>query len=971
MNQRTEWVPPSTPSWSFDEIDAALASGAIETAQRLAEAVVRGQVNDGTVEAGALLRLGYCDLALSKVERARRGARRAAVLFREASAHTDEVEALALWARAASVLGRSVEAVETALLATQLVRDLPEGPWTVRAHLSLAIAHGWAQSFVHSMAAFDAAFAVAARLGTAGVQLELHAERAWVQILRWAIEREDVGASTELPHEGMLSMIALDPPSVTESLTPGAVSSLPDFVRTVWALMSLWEGRGEAARRIPVRAATDLNAPSTAGWLLAAQSWVATELAYRDGDFVAAGMHASRMTTWAREVENLPLTALGHRIACAIYEHQGRADLAVMELRRQLACEGTMQALHLEGRADLVKQLISARQGALHIEDLAAKSIKFEKWAHEDTLTGIPNLRRFNQCLNEWSIIAANTDRTLCVALIDVDRFRDINNNFSYEIGNEALRGIAQEMVAHVRPSDLPARWGGDEFAILFRDIDLDAALQIAVRIQEAVLKRDWSTVAPGLKVSISVGVTAAQPGDDKNALIARSELTMYEQKLARRRESLDGLVQPTVLRKVASWLHSAKRVVIFVGSGTGEGVNAIETGNLGAWSATDRLAFGHVHGFRGNPTAFRRFWAEWRATHGQSDPRPLHTALVALSRQLTQVTVVTERVDGILQRAGADNVVELYGNAHFDRCDVCGNFQIHSTSNCLSCNAPAVAMRPDIALLGAEYNYLESAGVEMQFKRADVVLVVDSDVTTYPGAGMLEKARSRGGRIVMLGTGERTRRSAADVVIDAPLESALAQLGQALQSAARGEAAEAELTDDCFDVLCFLTGQRTDNFGFSFEQAMTWKDWEIERHLGTIPWIFPLTTVSKMNPDAPMPSRADFEFLAGDERVRSKVHEAYLRMLGFYGFEWRAGKVHRSPSWQNGFATWVVTPSHHDLFISRILASLRLFGLRSEALAFLEAVEIEVREYRGGNAQQPLWHWRLAVHGGADSAGP
>jgi hypothetical protein len=84
--------------------------------------------------------------------------------------------------------------------------------------------------------------------------------------------------------------------------------------------------------------------------------------------------------------------------------------------------------------------------------------------------------------------------------------------------------------------------------------------------------------------------------------------------------------------------------------------------------------------------------------------------------------------------------------------------------------------------------------------------------------------------------------------------------------------------------------------------------------------------------------------------------------MLRFYGFEWRDGSVKRSEGWRNGFATWVVTPSHHDLFISRVLGSLTLFGLKGEAMALLRAAEIELKEYRGEDACGPLWHWRLAV---------
>jgi hypothetical protein len=76
-----------------------------------------------------------------------------------------------------------------------------------------------------------------------------------------------------------------------------------------------------------------------------------------------------------------------------------------------------------------------------------------------------------------------------------------------------------------------------------------------------------------------------------------------------------------------------------------------------------------------------------------------------------------------------------------------------------------------------------------------------------------------------------------------------------------------------------------------------------------------------------------------------------------------------RSLEWRKGFAIWVFAPPHHDLFISHVLGALTLFRLRDEAIAFLKAAEVELKAYRGPGASGPLWHWRLAVRGGVESA--
>ena len=67
---------------------------------------------------------------------------------------------------------------------------------------------------------------------------------------------------------------------------------------------------------------------------------------------------------------------------------------------------------------------------------------------------------------------------------------------------------------------------------------------------------------------------------------------------------------------------------------------------------------------------------------------------------------------------------------------------------------------------------------------------------------------------------------------------------------------------------------------------------------------------------------------------------------------------------WREGFASWALSASHHDLFLSRILGALTLCGLVEEARAFLQALEREVHEYRGSHASLPLHHWRLALRG-------
>ena len=677
-------------------------------------------------------------------------------------------------------------------------------------------------------------------------------------------------------------------------------------------------------------------------------------------------MHASRLISWSIEQERLPFASFGHLLASDVYALQGRSELAHNELRRLLSVERRMQARDLDARDSFVEHRLVVRQSEQRIEALTAESSKFWKWAHEDALTGLANLRRFDQTLTDWSAAAADAGRPLCVALIDVDRFKHINDTLGHAAGDKVLRRIAELMLAQVRDTELASRWGGDEFAILFRDSEKSAAEQVAERLEQAVGHHDWSGLAGNLKVSLSVGVVEALPGDTKQSLVKRADEAMYARKRARNLADAERAVPRAVIQRVAGWLRRAQRVVLFVGSGSAEDSGGAAPGaNLAAWSPHMRAEFGSILGLQQDPGQFRQFWRDWRRTSQQRDPLPAHLNAVALSRHLQHATFVTERVDGLLARAGAVDVVELYGNAYQDCCSACGRVRLKSDSGqCGACGATGDAVRPNVVLLEERPDDILLAKTELVFKQSDLVLVVDCEATTFPGAGLIEKAKSRGAMVVAIGTGSGVNRECADATLRVDSAVILKVLMEALDQESPVDEAVSRLTPEGFDVLCFLTGQGADDGGTTLEQALGWSNWEIEHRLAILPWMFPLHTQSRVNPIAPVPSRVDFAVLATDEDVRSGMRRAFTRMLDFYGFAWRDGEVQRSGGWREGFATWALESGPHDQFLSRILGALTLCGLREEAAALLHALEKTVPHYRQAGTEVPLSFWRLAVKG-------
>jgi len=914
--------------------------------------------------ARAALHSAQADLARSRNERAHQSAVHAAALFQAADAWSDEVIALAVAAVSASRLGRAAQAVEWALYATQLAGQLPNGPWLAAAYGSLGCAYGWGRSFARAQEAFAAALQHASRSNPGGARLDILVEQLGVECFRLAIERDGTGSPPDLePLARLLAdgqALLADSPHVGKALGFGK------------AMLACWTGRLGDARAQGFASGAIAGVADAVTGLGAASEWLALELALQAGDGAQACAHADRMVAAATEAQHEPLACLGHVLAAQVHESAGRADLAVGALRALAHRREAPRSLLLESRGDAVRAQVAARQNASNHRALALQAQEFERLAFEDTLTGIPNLRRFQQRLAEWAVASADTGQPLCAALIDVDRFSWVNNNFGHPAGDKVLRTIAALVCAHVRDTDLPARLGGDEFAILFRNADMATATQVCERIEQAVREHDWDAQAPGLHSSISIGVVQARAGETVDQLVKRSDDAMFARKQARsgRAASLPPtvpVVPPLLLDRVVRLLQGAKSVVIFTGSGqvaTGA-LNGIGL-NFAAWSDAQRRQYAHAEGFSADPRGFLAFWQDRRREAANAKPSATDLALVELSRLCASTTFVTERVDGRLGQAGAGHVVELYGNVHRSLCTACGaSSPALVAGRCRVCNGELSATRPDITLLGEPANSRMFAGAELAAKRADVVLVVDTDANILPGASLLDKARVRGAKVIMLGAATSTAgSSSADIALQGSAEGLVQSLVLALRTPTLHGSAAPSLSDDGFSALCYLSGHGTDHKGRTLEQTLAWADWEVEHQFDSLQWQFPLLTTSGVCPDAPVLTPGDFAILAANDDFREGLRRAFVRMLAFYGFEWRAGRVERAGRWTERMAAWTSIPGHNDLRISRILGALTLGGMREEARSFLGVLEAEVPRYRRDEGRRPLSFWRAAVSG-------
>jgi diguanylate cyclase (GGDEF)-like protein len=186
-------------------------------------------------------------------------------------------------------------------------------------------------------------------------------------------------------------------------------------------------------------------------------------------------------------------------------------------------------------RAQTERLTLADQEKTLLLERLREQSEAFERQAREDALTGLANRRSFDEALTREFSRAQRSGRPLSLALCDLDHFKAMNDGYSHAAGDAALRAVAALIRETCRSTDVQARWGGEEFALLFPDTTRDVAHQICERLRQAVERQDCSTFAPGHRLTISVGVTDHIGLSHHEKLISRADAKLYEAKNAGR----------------------------------------------------------------------------------------------------------------------------------------------------------------------------------------------------------------------------------------------------------------------------------------------------------------------------------------------------------------------------------------------------------------------------------------------------
>jgi diguanylate cyclase (GGDEF)-like protein len=210
-------------------------------------------------------------------------------------------------------------------------------------------------------------------------------------------------------------------------------------------------------------------------------------------------------------------------VACAIL-----MDALVMILGERSFTAGwyASRAMSLVA-ATIVLGVLLRRESTMYAS-LVERAEVLEGEAHTDTLTGLPNRRRFDE---EFARVFGGSKRreaTLALAMADIDHFKLYNDAFGHQAGDEALHRIAQAIADSVeRSGDFAARYGGEEFVVILEDTAIDGAVAVAERIRTSVLAAGIPAPNGGV-LSVSVGVASRFAGDTQEDPLHRADEALY-----------------------------------------------------------------------------------------------------------------------------------------------------------------------------------------------------------------------------------------------------------------------------------------------------------------------------------------------------------------------------------------------------------------------------------------------------------
>jgi diguanylate cyclase len=213
------------------------------------------------------------------------------------------------------------------------------------------------------------------------------------------------------------------------------------------------------------------------------------------------------------------------------------------------AASGLAEARSSDQIRDIVQHVISAtsemetknreletqlEESQTQIKDLqeSLEAIRYESLT--DQLTGLANRKHFDQSLERSIEAASRRGESLALMMCDIDHFKQFNDTYGHQTGDQVLRLVGASIKASVKGRDIAARYGGEEFAIILPDTALDSSVVVANQIRTAVMAKELIKRSTGEslgRITMSFGVAHYRAGESAESLIERADDCLYTSK--------------------------------------------------------------------------------------------------------------------------------------------------------------------------------------------------------------------------------------------------------------------------------------------------------------------------------------------------------------------------------------------------------------------------------------------------------
>ena len=223
--------------------------------------------------------------------------------------------------------------------------------------------------------------------------------------------------------------------------------------------------------------------------------------------------------------------------------HESHFNMPIVFLVEEECRQAKLDALHAGADDCIYGNELQDEQ----LQILKQRILRFRRANHliiMDSLTGALNRDAFLERANEEISLAIRRKESICLAMIDVDHFKQINDENGHVVGDYVLRHISDYLNNRLRRSDVVGRYAGDEFLVLLPDTDLDSAYLVLDMIRKNLVAHNIKVNNADVRVSISLGLIAARPTEplDIETLIVDADKKLYEAKVAGRNMLVAGI---------------------------------------------------------------------------------------------------------------------------------------------------------------------------------------------------------------------------------------------------------------------------------------------------------------------------------------------------------------------------------------------------------------------------------------------